>query len=185
MDYHIKGTHNFYLIGFLWIPRKSVSKGNLESAYFIWSCCHVFKFANHGIIFNFGVLSLSSSWYRSYLLKLSWIIMGHIMPNHRWVFTRDMHFNHDNIMGFFFSSNFFLQHQCQGLEGFLTPNWTRFRWVFNRDWGGPVWLHEFQLKREKKTEYHGFRNANCKRPQLVQTIFDYLLSTTKGCLISS
>ena len=83
MDYHIKGTHNFYLIGFLWIPRKSVSKGNLESAYFIWSCCHVFKFANHGIIFNFGVLSLSSSWYRSYLLKLSWIIMGHIMPNHR------------------------------------------------------------------------------------------------------
>ena len=38
----------------------------------------------------------------------------------RWVFIRDMHFNQDNIMGFFFSSNFFLQHQCQGLEGFLT-----------------------------------------------------------------
>ena len=38
----------------------------------------------------------------------------------RWVFIREMHFNHDNIMGFFFSSNFFLQHQCQGLEVFLT-----------------------------------------------------------------
>ena len=138
------------------------------------------------------ILTMTTSW-ASFLVQTSfyninakdWKVFDPNWTRFRWVFTRDMHFNHDNIMGFFFSSNFFLQHQCQGLEGFLTPNWTRFRWVFNRDWGGPVWLHEFQLKREKKTEYHGFRNANCKRPQLVQTIFDYLLSTTKGCLISS
>ena len=51
----------------------------------------------------------------------------------RWVFIRDMQVNYESINGFYFISNFFLHHQCHGIERFFDPNWTRFCLVFIRD----------------------------------------------------